>query len=378
MIPFNQPSMVGNELEYLSQVLNSSRWCGDGAFTKKVDEFIQSEMGAKKALMTTSCTDALEMTALLMGIEPGDEVIVPSFTFVSTANAYALYGAKPVFVDIRTDTMNIDESLIEAKITPRTKAIALVHYAGVGCDMDKIMAIANKHGLDVIEDNAHGFLGSWRGKKLGTFGRASTLSFHETKNFVCGEGGALVLTREDDIERAEILREKGTNRRRFLRGQVDKYTWVDLGSSFLPAELNAAVLYAQLEKRQQIEKTRFHIWKRYDQELAAWAKKSGIQRQLIPDGAEHTAHMYYLVLPDLETRTRFISYLKEKGITAPFHYQSLHLSDMGMKFGGKQGDCPVTEKMSDCLMRLPLWNKMTDGQVDEVIDAVTKFSVAQL
>jgi dTDP-4-amino-4,6-dideoxygalactose transaminase len=373
MIPFNEPTIMGNELQYVTEVLKSAKWSGDGVFTKRCEEFLQKELGVKKALLTTSCTDALEMSALLLELNPGDEVLVPSFTFVSSANAFALYGARPVFVDVRPDTLNINEDLIEALITPRTKAIVVVHYAGVGCAMDKICAVAKRHNLSVIEDNAHGLFGTWNKRKLGSIGRAATLSFHDTKNFSSGEGGALLLTDDADIERAEVLREKGTNRRRFLRGQVDKYTWVDLGSSFLPSEITAAILLAQLEMKEKIQATRARIWNRYRSELENWAMESQVKLQEVPSGVEQTHHMFYMVGPDLEWRTRFIAYLKANSIAAPFHYQSLHLSDMGLKFGGKAGDCPVTERLSDCLVRLPLWNKMTDAQVDLVVSTIHKF-----
>ena len=364
---------MGNELDYLAQVMRSGHWCGDGGFGKRAEEFLQNELGVLKALLTTSCTDALEMSAILLDLKPGDEVIVPSFTFVSSANAYALYGAKPVFIDIRPDTMNLDERLLEGAITPRTKAIVVVHYAGVGCAMEKIMSIAEKHGISVIEDNAHGLFGSWNGRKLGTIGRAATLSFHETKNFSSGEGGALLLTDQADVERAEILREKGTNRRRFLRGQVDKYTWVDFGSSFLPSEITASILLAQLEQKTKIQSARSAIWQRYSEGLRGWAAELGVQLPHIPAEAEQPYHMFYMVCPTLAWRTELISYLKSKGITAPFHYQSLHLSDMGIKYGGKPGACPVTEKMSDCLVRLPLWNKMSPEQVETVIGTLLGF-----
>ncbi len=364
---------MGRELDYVREVLASAKWCGDGPFTQRCEQWLEKHFGAKRVLLTTSCTDALEMSALVLDIQPGDEVLIPSFTFVSSINAFILRGARPVFIDVRADTVNIDERLIEKKITPRTKAIVVVHYAGVACDMQKIGAIAQRHGLAVVEDNAHGLFAKYQGQRLGTFGRMSTLSFHETKNITCGEGGALVINDERDIERAEILREKGTNRRRFMRGQVDKYTWVDVGSSFLPADINAAVLYGQLEKFDKIQSLRHEIWRRYSAGVADWCARHDVKQPTIPEGCEHSAHMYYLVTPNLEFRSRLMAHLKAQGVATAFHYQSLHLSDMGRRYGGRDGDCPVTEKMSDCLIRLPMWNGMSHEQVHTVIAAVNSF-----
>ncbi len=373
MIPFNSPTMVGHELEYVREVLGSAKWCGDGPFTHRCEKWLEQHFGAKRVLLTTSCTDALEMSALLTDIQPGDEVIVPSFTFVSSINAFVLRGARPIFVDVRADTVNIDEKLIEKKITPRTKAIVVVHYAGVACAMDEVSRIAHRHGITVIEDNAHGLFASYRGARLGTLARMSTLSFHETKNISCGEGGALILNDERDIERAEVLREKGTNRRRFMRGQVDKYTWVDVGSSFLPSDVNAAILLAQLEKHDSIQTRRHEIWREYADGIAKWCAHHDVKQPTIPAGCEHSAHMYYLIAPSLDFRSRFMAHLKNHGVATAFHYQSLHLSDMGRRYGGREGDCPVTEKMSDSLVRLPMWNGLTREQVANVIAAVNSF-----
>jgi dTDP-4-amino-4,6-dideoxygalactose transaminase len=373
MIPFYAPTIVGHEFEYLKEVLNSKKWGGDGSFTKRCEEFLQKHAGAKKSLLTTSCTDALEMAALLLNIEPGDEVICPSYTFVSTINAFMLRGATPVFADVRPDTFNIDEKQLAKKITKKTKAILVVHYAGVACEMDTILSIAKLHGIPVIEDNAHGLFGTYKGQQLGTMGRLSTLSFHESKNFSSGEGGALMLNLMSDIDRADVLREKGTNRRRFFQGQVDKYTWVDLGSSFLPSEITAAVLFAQLESRDMIQSRRAEIWHKYNNELQSWAREWAVRLPFIPTECEQTFHMFYLVTPNIEWRTEFIAHMKARDIGTSFHYQSLHLSEMGLKYGGRVGDCPVTEMASECLVRLPLWNKLSDEQVEKVCDAALSF-----
>ena len=315
-IPFNLPASTSNEREYIGQALDSRHLSGDGDFTKKCSAYLETLLGAPKVLITTSCTHALEMTALLLDLKPGDEVIVPSFTFVSTVNAFVLRGAKPVFSDIRPDTLNLDETRLESLITPRTKAIYVVHYAGVGCEMDEINRIAAKYSLPVVEDNAHGLFGKYKGKLLGTFGHTATQSFHETKNISCGEGGALVINDPALIERAEIMREKGTNRSRFFRGLVDKYTWVDQGSSYLPSEILAAVLYSQLESSEKIQAKRGQIWKSYDRELRGWAAENNVRRPFVPDYCEQPYHMYYLLMPSLEARTRFINHLKEHNIMA--------------------------------------------------------------
>lgn len=373
-IPFNKPSVVGRELEYLQQAIENGHVSGDGVFTRKAHHFLEQALGVPKVLLTTSCTHALEMSAMLLDIKPGDEVIVPSFTFVSTINAFVLRGAKPVFIDVRPDTLNMDETKLEALITPKTRAIVPVHYAGVACEMDTIMDIANRHGIAVVEDNAHGLFGKYKGQYLGTFGQMATQSFHETKNFSCGEGGALIINDPALVERAEILREKGTNRSRFFRGEVDKYTWVDIGSSFLPSDMLAAHLYGQLEQRDKIQSARQHIWETYDQELNAWAEEHHVQRPAVPTYAEQTYHMYYIVLPSLEVRGRLIDHLKSNGIYTASHYLPLNASPMGEAYGGKLGDCPVTEDLSERLLRLPMYNSLTDAEQRDVISALQSFT----
>jgi dTDP-4-amino-4,6-dideoxygalactose transaminase len=372
-IPFNRPYLSGQELEYIAQVIRAGHAAGDGAFTHKCHALLQEILGVPRVLLTTSCTHALEMAALLLDIQPGDEVIVPSFTFVSTVNAFVLRGAWPVFSDIRPDTLNLDESQLERLITSRTKAIVPVHYAGVGCEMDAILHIAERHGVPVVEDNAHGLFGKYRGRYLGTFGVLATQSFHETKNLTCGEGGALLINDSRYVERAEILREKGTNRSRFFRGQVDKYTWVDLGSSYLPSDLLAAFLFAQLEARERIQASRRRIWTMYDQHLREWAPRHGLRLPTVPEHCEQPYHMYYLVLPSLEERQALIAHLKARGILSVFHYLPLHLSDMGLRFGGRAGECPVTEDVSDRLLRLPFYNDLTEVEQARVLDALAGF-----
>jgi dTDP-4-amino-4,6-dideoxygalactose transaminase len=374
-IPFNQPTSVGKEYEYMQQALANNHISGDGQYTKKVHALLEETIGVSKVLLTTSCTHALEMSALLLNLKDGDEVIVPSFTFVSTINAFVLRGAKPIFADIRPDTLNLDETKLEALITPKTCAIVVVHYAGVGCEMDRIMEIASRHNIPVIEDNAHGLFGKYKGKQLGTFGVMATQSFHETKNFTSGEGGALLINDEKYIEDAEILREKGTNRSRFFRGQVDKYTWVNVGSSYLPSDILAAFLLAQLDEREQIQLQRKQIWETYYRELESWAEENQIQMPFVPAHCEQTYHMFYILFPDLEKRQAAILHLKERGIKAVFHYLPLHLSPMGEKYGGRKGDCPITEQVSDQLLRLPFYTNLTDEDQKQVIGALKEFSV---
>jgi dTDP-4-amino-4,6-dideoxygalactose transaminase len=375
-IPFNRPGMVGNELAYIAQVMAQGHASGDGAFTRRCHGLLERELGIGKALLTTSCTHALEMAALLLDIRPGDEVIVPSFTFVSTINAFVLRGARPVFCDVRPDTLNLDEASLERLITRRTRAIVVVHYAGIGCEMDAILGMAQRHGVAVVEDNAHGLFGTYRGRYLGTFGCLATQSFHETKNFTCGEGGALLINDAQFVERAEIIREKGTNRSRFFRGQVDKYTWVDVGSSYLPSDILAAFLYAQLEARDQIQAKRRRIWEFYNRTLAGWAQNHEVRLPIVPPHCEQTFHMYYLLMPSLNQRQEFIAHLKGKGILSVFHYLPLHLSDMGRRFGGSPGDCPVTEDVSDRLLRLPFYNDLTEAEQAQVVSAIREFDGA--
>jgi dTDP-4-amino-4,6-dideoxygalactose transaminase len=372
-VPFNRPFATGDELDYIRAAIATPKFSGDGSFTAQCHLLLEESLGIQKALLTTSCTHALEMAALLLDTGPEDEVMVPSFAFPSAANAFALRGAKPVFVDIRADTLNIDESQIEQRITACTKAIFLVHYAGVGCEMDTIMAIARQRGIAVVEDNAHGLYGRYRGRYLGTIGQLATLSFHETKNFTCGEGGALLINDAQLNPRAEILREKGTDRSRFFRGEIDKYTWVDIGSSYLPADVLAAFLRAQLEHRDQIQSMRRQIWEVYARELASWAEANGIRLPIVPAECEQTYHMFYVIMPTFESRQALISHLAGFGILAVFHYLPLHLSPMGLRFGGRHGDCPVTEDLADRLLRLPFFTGMSSSEQSQVIDAVRGF-----
>ncbi|MBE2271237.1 MAG: dTDP-4-amino-4,6-dideoxygalactose transaminase [Anaerolinea sp.] len=372
-IPFNKPAMMGNELTYIADAVRGGHISGDGGYTKKCHALFEDMLGISKALLTPSCTAALEMAALLLDFQPGDEVIIPDFTFVSTVNAFVLRGAKPVFIDIRPDTLNMDESKLESLITARTKAIVPVHYAGVGCEMDAIMAIARRHGIAVVEDNAHGLFGKYRGQWLGTFGALATQSFHETKNFTCGEGGALLINDPALVDRAEIIREKGTNRSRFFRGMVDKYTWVDIGSSYLPSDVLAAYLYAQLEARDEVQSRRARIWNTYCAHLGDWAGAHGVTLPTVPEHTEQPYHMFYLLLPSLDVRQALIAHLKAHGILAVFHYLPLHLSDMGRAFGGQVGDCPVTEDVSDRLLRLPFYNDLMEDEQMRVIHALNSF-----
>jgi dTDP-4-amino-4,6-dideoxygalactose transaminase len=375
-IPFNKAGLTGNEWKYVSEAIANGHISGDGLFTKRCHKLLESLTGTPKALLTPSCTHALEMAAILLEIGPGDEVIVPSFTFVSTINAFVLRGARPVFVDIRPDTLNLDEALLEAALTPRARAIVPVHYAGVGCEMTTIMDIARRHGIAVVEDNAHGLLGEYRGRKLGLFGTFATQSFHETKNFTCGEGGALLINDPAFAERAEIIREKGTNRSRFFRGQVDKYTWMDVGSSYLPSDILAAFLFAQLESCEEIQAKRRKIWNTYRGQLCQWAEERGVRLPVVPEHCEQPFHMFYLLMPDLATRQELIAHLRERGILSVFHYQPLHLSEMGQRFGGVPGQCPVTEDVSERLLRLPFYNDFSEEDQCRVIAAVKEFSMA--
>lgn len=370
-IRFNRPYMTGNELGRIQEAHANGHLAGDGKFTKQCHEWLEKNVGCTKALLTHSCTAALEMSALLLDLQPGDEVIMPSYTFVSTANAFVLRGAIPVFVDIRPDTLNIDENRIEAAITSRTKAICVVHYAGVACAMEPILGIAKRHGLAVVEDAAQGILSSYRGKRLGSFGELGALSFHETKNVISGEGGALLINESRLVERAEIIREKGTNRSKFFRGQVDKYTWVDAGSSYLPGELIAAFLTAQFDQAKAITAQRLSIWDQYYRWAETYEHSGLVRRPIIPDGCTHNAHMFYLLLPDIEARTRFIDALKREGVHAVFHYIPLHSSPAGRKYGRSYGDLSVTETMSARLVRMPLWIGL-DEHLDRVCTAAER------
>lgn len=374
MINFNIPPTVGKEHEYIRQaIVENKKICGDGPFTKKCNQWLEEKTSTKKALLTTSCTHALEMAAILCGIKEGDEVIAPSYTFVSTVNAFVLRGAKIVFVDIRPDTMNIDETLIESAITDKTKAIIPVHYAGVACEMDKIMEIANKYNLYVIEDAAQGVMSTYKGKQLGTIGNLGAYSFHETKNYSMGEGGALLVDTKDFLERAEIIREKGTDRSKFFRGQVDKYSWVDIGSSFLPSELNAAYLYAQLEEAETINNDRLASWELYYNALSELKDKGLIELPVIPKECVHNAHMFYIKLKGLNQRTDLINYLKEKGITSVFHYVPLHSAKAGLEFGRFHGEDRYTTRESERILRLPLYYGLKDTEVEKVVSSIKEY-----
>ena len=373
IVDFNKPCIVGKEYDYMADTIRLSHISGDGKYSKLCHQFLENQLGVPRVLTTPSCSHALEMTALLLDIQPGDEVIIPDFTFVSTVNAFVLRGAIPVFIDIRPDTLNMDETKLEELITEKTRAIVPVHYAGIACEMDTIMEIANRHGIPVVEDNAHGLFGKYKNRWLGTIGCMATQSFHETKNFTCGEGGAILINDPALIEKAEIIREKGTNRSRFFRGQVDKYTWVSIGSSYLLSDILAGFLYAQLEVWQEIQAKRKWIWQTYETELASWAKSSGIICPTVPAGADPSWHIYYLLLPDLEQRQGMINHLKQAGVNSVFHYLPLHLSEKGKEYGGKPGDMPVTESVSDRLVRLPLYYDMGEIEMEKVLEAVTSF-----
>jgi dTDP-4-amino-4,6-dideoxygalactose transaminase len=372
-IPFNAPWINDKQKQYVLEAFAGAHASGDGPFTKQCHAFFEKHFHVGKALLTTSCTHALEMSALLLDIKPGDEVIVPSFTFVSTINAFVLRGAVPVFIDIHPDTLNLDETQLPGCITSKTRAIVPVHYAGVGCEMDAILAIARQHNIAVVEDNAHGLFGKYKGKFLGTFGDLATQSFHETKNFSCGEGGALLINRPELVERAEIIREKGTNRSRFFRGQVDKYTWVDAGSSYLPSDFLAAMLLAQLEDWQEIQRRRKVIWEFYAAHLRDWADANGARLPFVPEHCEQPYHMFYLLMSDLNVRTRFIAHLKANNILSVFHYLPLHAAPAAKQFCDKSFDCPVTNDISDRLVRLPFFNHLSQEQMTRVVDTILKF-----
>ena len=373
MIPFNKPPFTGKETEYIKKAIENNKICGDGEFTKKCNKWLEDKTGAKKALLTTSCTHSLEMAALLLNIQPGDEVIMPSFTFVSTADAFVLRGAKIVFVDIRPDTMNIDETLIEQAITEKTKAIVPVHYAGVSCEMDVITDIARRHNLAVVEDAAQGVMAEYKGRALGTMGNFGCYSFHETKNYSMGEGGALLINNADDIENAEIIREKGTDRSRFLRGQIDKYTWVNYGSSYLPSDMNAAFLLAQLEQADKINDDRLASWQRYYDGLSDLQKQGKVVLPFVPEECKHNAHMFYIKTGNLDERTRLIAYLKENDIGAVFHYVPLHSAPAGKKYGVFCGEDKYTTSESDKLVRLPMYYGLTKDDTDYIIEKVIAF-----
>jgi dTDP-4-amino-4,6-dideoxygalactose transaminase len=372
-IPFNRPCLAGQEYKYMAEAIANGHASGDGPFTRRCHEILERELEVPKVLLTTSCTHALEMAAILLDCGPGDEVILPSFTFVSTANAFVLRGAKIVFSDIRPDTLNLDEARLEALITPRTKAIVPVHYAGVACEMDTICATAKLNNVAIVEDNAHALFARYKGRHTGTFGRLATQSFHETKNVTCGEGGALVVNDRDLVERALVIREKGTNRSQFFRGQVDKYTWVDIGSSYLPSDLLAAFLLAQLEGRDEIQRKRQHIWETYQEELNNWAGERNVRLPVVPRECEQAFHMFYLIMPSFEDRQGLIAHLKQQGILSVFHYLPLNQSEMGRSWAARETPCPITEDLSLRLLRLPFYNDLSESEQARVIQAVTSF-----
>ncbi len=372
-IPFNRASLLGHELDFVRQAVDNGHISGDGPFTRRCEELLETELGVARALLTTSCTHALELAALVLDVGPGDEIVVPAFTFVSGANAFALRGAKLVFADVRPDTLNLDERALDALVSERTRAIVPTHYAGVGCELDTICAAAERVGAVVVEDNAHGLFGKYRGRALGTFGAIAAQSFHETKNVTCGEGGAVLVNDPSLIESAEIVREKGTNRKRFFRGQVDKYTWVSLGSSYVLSDLLAAFLYAQLESRERIQDARERVWRRYDDALRPWAAETGTSLPFVPEYCEQSFHMYYALLPSAAARSWLLKDLRGRGILAVFHYLPLHLSELGRVLGGREGQCPVTEDVCDRLVRLPFYTGLSESDQDEVIDVVLAF-----
>jgi dTDP-4-amino-4,6-dideoxygalactose transaminase len=372
-IPFNRASLVGRELELVREAAESGHVAGEGPFSGRCEAILEETVGVNRALVTTSCTHALELAALVLDVEAGDEVIVPSFTFVSTASAFALRGAKIVFADIHPSTLNIDERQLDELVTKRTRVIVPVHYAGVACEMDAIIELGLRHGVAIVEDNAHGLYARYRGRALGTFGVLATQSFHETKNFTCGEGGALLVNDSALALRAEVIRDKGTNRKAFFRGEVDKYTWVDVGSSYVLSELQAAFLLAQLEQRDQIQQQRRRIWSTYHEGLRAWARETGAVLPMVPDHCEQSYHMFYMLLPSVDARSLLIERLKRRGILAVFHYAPLHLSEMAERFGGRRGLCPVTEDVADRLLRLPFYTDLTPSEQAEVIETIIAF-----
>jgi dTDP-4-amino-4,6-dideoxygalactose transaminase len=373
-IPFNRVDVLGSELDYIREAVVNGHLAGDGPFTERCEHLLEQLLVDSRVLLTTSCTHALELAALLLNLGPASEVVVPSFTFASTANAFAIRGAKIVFCDIRPDTLNLNEECLAGLVGPRTDAVVPVHYAGVACELEAIGALAHRHGFSIVEDNAHGLFGTFNGKPLGSFGRLAALSFHETKNVAAGEGGALVINDESLIERAEILREKGTDRKRFFRGQVDKYTWHDIGSSYVPSELNAAFLLGQLEKRELIQRRRCELWMRYRQGLSDWARSNRVELPTVPITSEQAFHMFYLIMPSASARDGIIEHMKVRGILAVFHYLPLHLSPMGQRLGGRTGDCPVAEDLAGRLVRLPFFTGLTSVDQLNVIQNVCEFT----
>jgi len=372
-ITFNRPALVGHELEYIRSAVEAMHTSGDGEFTRRVSKLLREELRSGEVLLTPSCTDALEMCALLLDLGAQDEFVVPSFAFVSTANAFALRGARPIFADVRSDTLNLDERALDDLISPATRVVVALHYGGVGCEMDTILDIARTRGVRVVEDNAHGLFAEFRGRPLGTFAPLATLSFHETKNFACGEGGALVVNDPSLVERAEHVRDKGTDRQALFRGQVDKYTWVDLGSSFVLSDILAAFLLAQLERRDRIQTAREAVWKRYDAGLRGAVERYGVRLPVVPPHCRQAYHLYHLLLPDLATRQALIEHLRARGIYAVFHYTPLHLSRAGRRYGGRPGQCPVAERVSDTLLRLPFYFDLSPGDQDRVIEEILRF-----
>ena len=375
LIPFNRAAIVDHELENIAEAIRSGHISGNGKFTKEAERLLCTVSGSENVLMTSSCTHALELASRVLELGPGDEVIVPAYTFVSTASAFALTGAKPVFVDVDPLTLNLDTELVAAAITNRTKAVCTVHYAGIARDIEQLARLCVSNGIELVEDNAHGLGATFRGKKLGTFGSLSTLSFHETKNVTCGEGGALAINDAQFLSSAEILREKGTDRAQFLRGQVDKYTWVGLGSSWVASDMLAAFLVAQLESFETIQSNRMQIWNTYNTELHDWAGRNGVRTPHVPSGSQHPAHLYYLQFTDMDTRSDFISHVKSEGVMTVFHYQALNRSRIGIELGGLPGSCPVSENAADTLVRLPLFGDLTQQELDRVLSAITSFDI---